>query len=92
MTNNRYYEKFKEYVANVECLGTEVGYWRAKVKVEFNKTTKYPNYVTPLEIQGAIVKIKQKYLAVIFLINSDNHRYGELIQNIKNDFTLGNHK
>jgi hypothetical protein len=77
-------------VVNVESLGPEVGYSRLHIKEKLNNTAKDLNSTTKSEIQDATTKVKQ--LVVQFLVNSDHQRYGELVRDIKNDFSLESRK
>ncbi|GAX19421.1 hypothetical protein FisN_4Lu403 [Fistulifera solaris] len=92
MSNHEYYEKFKECVANAERLGTEVGYSERRVQQELDESAADGGNPTEEELSAAKKKVKESFLAVMFLVNSDQRRYGELLRNIENDYTLGTQK
>ena len=89
LADNSYYEKFKDLVQTVESLGGEIGCQAERVFEHLKKTAADPNNPTPDETEAARLIAKDRYLAILFLVNSDRRRYGGLVRDITNQHTRG---
>jgi hypothetical protein len=89
MPNHEYFDRFKDLVAVAERLGAKVGMPQSQVTEELQAITTDSLQPTEEERDQAETTMQDHYLAVIFLLNSDKHRYGSLIRDVKNDFTRG---
>jgi hypothetical protein len=85
MSNHDYYEKFRDNVTTVERLGGEVG-THASWIIALLKGIADP---TTAQKVDATWSAKDRYLAVLFLLRSDQNRYGGLVRDIKNEYTRG---
>ena len=89
LPDNAYYEKFKDLVQTIESLGGEIGCQAERVYDHLKKTAADPNNPTADETEAARLSVKDRYLAILFLINSDRRRYGGLVRDIVNQHTRG---
>ena len=89
LPNNEYYEKFKDLVTNAERLGSVIGIHPDRVETILERIAVDSDNPTETERQQALDKCKDRYLAVMFLMNSDKNRYGGLVRDIKNEYTRG---
>jgi hypothetical protein len=63
-------------------LGAKIGVMQNQVQQELEA-----NAIN--EREQAEMTVQDRYLAVVFLLNSDKNRYGALIWDIENDYTRG---
>ena len=89
MANNEYYEKFKDLVTNSERLGGEIGVQTDRVNEILQDIATDPDAPTDNEREAARSQAKDEYLAILFLLNSDKKRYGNLMRDIENEYTRG---
>ena len=88
--NHEYYEKFKDSVVDTaERLGSDIGLHASRIASILNDIAVDPDVPTAVERATASNTAKDEYLAICFLMNSDKHRYGGLIHDIKNEHTRG---
>jgi hypothetical protein len=88
-TNHEYYEKFKDSVATAERLGSGIGQHLARVQSILEDIADDADEPTAMELGIARRAAKDGYLAICFLVNSDQRRYGGLVRNIENEHTRG---
>jgi hypothetical protein len=89
LPNNDYYEKFKDLVTIAERLGSDIGVHHDRLRTIVQDTALDPDFPTDVELERAKEKAKDEYLAVMFLMNSDANRFGDLVRGIENDYTRG---
>jgi hypothetical protein len=89
LANNVYYEKFKDLVETAECLGSEIGLHSDRVHALLQDIAADPDVLTVAKVEDAQARAKDRYLAVMFLLNSDKKRYGSLVRDIENEYTRG---
>jgi hypothetical protein len=92
LANNEYYDKFKDLVSNAERLGSNIGNHTSRVDAILQAIPEIAaggREATEAERTQAQETVKDQYLAVMFLINSDKKRYGALVQDIENEYTRG---
>jgi hypothetical protein len=89
LSNSEYYETFKDKVATADRLGAGIGEHPTRVQERLVEVAMDENNPTEDECRTATQEAKDKYLARLFLVNSDKKCYGSLIRDIRNDFTHG---
>jgi hypothetical protein len=89
LSDSEYYETFKDKVATADRLGAAIGEHPTRVQERLVEVAMDENNPTEDERRTATQEAKDKYLARLFLVNSDKKRYGSLIRDIRNDFTRG---
>ena len=90
MSDNDYYQRFQDAVDVTERAGGAVGVQEDRIIAELEHVALDPDVPTEEERTRATQIARDKYLAVLFLLNSDKRRYGALITNISNEFVRGN--
>ena len=90
MSDNDYYQWFQDAVDVADCTGGAVGVQRDRIIAELEHVAIDADIPTEEEWTRATQSARDKYLAVLFLLNSDKRRYGALITNISNEFLRGN--
>ena len=90
MSDNDYYQRFQDAVDVTEHAGGAVGVQEDRIIAELEHVALDPDVPTEEERTRATQIARDKYLAVLFLLNSDKRRYGALITNISNEFVCGN--
>ena len=90
MSDNDYYQRFQDAVDVTERAGGAVGVQEDRIIAELEHVALDPDVPTEEEWTRATQIARDKYLAVLFLLNSDKRRYGTLITNISNKFVRGN--
>ena len=90
MSDNDYYQRFQDAVDVAEHAGEAVGVQEDRIIAELEHVTIDADVPTEEERTRATQIARDKYLAVLFLLNSDKRRYGALITNISNKFVRGN--
>jgi hypothetical protein len=91
-TMSSYYDKFKDLVSNTERLGSNIGNHSSHVNTILQAIPEIAaggREATEAERTQAQETVKDQYLAVMFLINSDKKRYGALVQDIENEYKRG---
>jgi hypothetical protein len=91
-SNNEYYDKFKDLVSNAERLGSNIGNHTSRVDAILQAIPEIAaggREATEAERTQAQETVKDQYLAVMFLINSDKKHYDALVQDIENEYTRG---
>jgi hypothetical protein len=81
-SNSKYYEMFKDKVATVDRLSTAIGEHPTRVQERLVEVALDENNPTEGERRTATQEAKDKYLAQLFLVNSNKKHYGSLIQDI----------
>jgi len=76
----------------VEWLGTNLGEHTNQIKEELRMVVKDSNHPTDDKHKQATKWVKERYLAILFLANSDPKKYAGLLLNFKNEYTLGTNK
>jgi hypothetical protein len=89
LANNDYYKNFKDLVTITECLGSDIRAHSDRVSLALQDVTVDPDMPMEEEMEHAKERAKDKYLAVMFLVNSDLNRYRDLVRGIENDYTRG---
>ena len=89
LTNNEYYEKFKDLVTNANQLGSNIGAHSDWVDTILANIVVDPALPTNAECKQAHDLAKEQYLVVMFLLNCDHNCYGNLVQDIENEYTHG---
>jgi hypothetical protein len=89
LSNSEYYETFKDKEATADRLGAGIGEHPTRVQERLVEVAMDENNPTEDECWTATQEAKDKYLAWLFLVNSDKKRYGSLIRDIQNNFTHG---
>ena len=89
LPNNVYYEKFKDLIQTMESLGGEIGGQTDRIYEKLKHITTDLNNPTDEETETARVMARDRYLGILFLVNSDQHRYRELIRDITNQHIRG---
>ena len=90
MSDNNYYQRFHDVVDVAERTGGAVGVQEDRIIVELEHIAIDADIPTEEERTRATQIARDKYLAVLFLLNSDKHQYGTLVTNISNQFVHGN--
>ena len=77
-SNHEYYEKFKDSVAaTTERLGSDIGQHASRIASILNHIAVNPDVPTAAERTTACnTTVKDEYLAICFLMNSDKRCYG----------------
>ena len=91
MTCSVYLEKFKNMIQVIETAGGEIGNEPGLIKKELEELDP-PVLIadaTPEQRATALVTSKEKYHAMIFLMNSDRNRYGKMIEEMENEYLKG---
>jgi hypothetical protein len=83
-SNHDYFEKFKDDVSTTERLGSDIGQHLARVQSILDDIADNAEEPTAIELGIARRAAKDGYLAICFLMNSDQRRYGGLIRDIEN--------
>jgi hypothetical protein len=90
MSNHDDYERFKDNVTTLERLGGEIGCQAERIKALIEaSSSSSSSLVTSVGRERAKTQAKDRYLAVLFLINCDQRRYGSLLRDIENEYTRG---
>ena len=89
LPNNEYYEKFKDLVTNADRLGSTIGVHPQRVDMILTGIATDPDLPTNAELEQAREVAKDQFLAIMFLLNCDCNRYGNLVQDIENEYTRG---
>ena len=89
LTNNEYYEKFKDLVTNVDRLGITIGVHPQRINTLLTGIAVDPNAPTNAEREQAREVSKDQFLVVMFLLNCNHNWYGNLIRDIENEYTRG---
>jgi Zinc knuckle len=90
MTCQVYLERFKNQVDVIEHCGgftSESGIVEKMLPRRVTMAT-----ASPIELEVATKKAKERYLAVAFVLGSDRVRYGKLIEDLENSFIQGDDK
>jgi hypothetical protein len=87
-----YLERFRNSIEVIEHCGGSIGTDTGLVDEVL--TTAQPTALTRTsatedELRLAEQYTKERYLACAFLMGSDRHRYGKLVEDLENDFTQG---
>jgi len=88
MTDHQYHDKFKDLTNTAWRLGSLIGMDKRRVDEILTKICADPKQVWPSEKKCAQEQAKQEYIALMFLMDSDRHRYGDLVNNIKKQVHL----
>ena len=89
LPDNVYYEKFKDLLQTTESLGSEIGCQHDRIYAQLKKIAVDLDNPTDEETETARLQAKDRYLGILFLVNSDQRRYGSLIRDIENQHTRG---
>ena len=71
LADNEYYDKFKDLVTIAERLGSNIGAQEERVNAILQQIAADPDMPTEAERTQASDQAKDRYLAVMFLMNSD---------------------
>ena len=90
MTIGEYHEKFKSLVSAYEGCGGSVGNDKGLI-VEYlvRMGTDVAN-ADANDVKAAKKGAREEYMATLFIVNSDKSRFGNLIQELENDFVKSN--
>jgi hypothetical protein len=89
-TNANCTSKFKNTIKVIEHYGGNIGEDKALMLEELKLVGDDANRVSPMEIETAMEMAKSKsHNAMAFLERVDKARYGQLISDLKNQFTRG---
>jgi len=89
LCDNEYYEKFKETVANADQAGEAIVEHPERTNSMLCSIARDIQAPTDEEQRMARARATDEHLAILFLINSDRKRYGNLISNIENEHIHG---
>ena len=90
MSDNDYYQRFQDAVDVAERAGGAVGVQEDRIIAELEHIAIDADVPTKEEWTRATQIARDKYLAVLFLLNSDKHQYSTLVTNFSNEFVRGN--
>jgi hypothetical protein len=79
LSDSKYYETFKDKVATADRLGAAIGEHPTRVQERLVEVAMDENNPTEDKRRTATQEAKDKYLAWLFLVNSNKKRYGSLI-------------
>ena len=89
-TVGEYYEQFKNQTDVLSHIGTGIGDDEATMKQVLRSQGIDVSEATEAQEETAELEGIQWYLALAFLMGSDQSRYGRLLEKLENDFTAGN--
>lgn len=89
MTCQQYHETFKKNVEVIEYYGGELGKDTGLVDAALTTAGLTRANAAPGQLQDAEDAAKERVLACAFLLGSDRVRYGKLLEDLENDYTLG---
>jgi hypothetical protein len=89
MSASEYLEKFRTQLDVLKSAGGEISHHPGMVAAELEKAGVTVGLATDQEKSDASTKAREKYEATVFLLNSDQTKYGRLIQELANDFNKG---
>jgi hypothetical protein len=89
MTNNKFLELFQTHVAVVEQFGGEICRDPIVLEKELETMGVEANVATEKELRNARKIGKDKYLAMALIQGADRGRYSHLMDDLKNQFTMG---
>jgi hypothetical protein len=84
-----YLEKFQNCVDVLDHCGGSIGHVPGLVKSMLEEVGIRYEDATQEELDDANKEIQEQYFVVSFLLSSDRHRYGRLIENLENNYTQG---
>jgi hypothetical protein len=87
VSNNDYYNRFKDKMATALQLGSSLGANSHHVNNILADNALDTASPTSTELATATEKAQDKYFTTLFLWNSDKRRYGSLVHDIMNEFT-----
>lgn len=90
-SDSEYHRVFKDKVASADALGAGIGEQPGRVTQELQDIAGDPNMPTKAERNEATQRVKDKYLAWLFLRNANKKQYGKMNHDIRNDFTMRQH-
>ncbi len=73
----------------LKSAGGGISYHEGMVQAELNSAGVAVGLATLDEQREATTKARDKYEATVFLLNSDQTKYGRLVQELANDFNKG---
>jgi len=88
-SNSEYYETFKDQVATANRLGAAIGEQQQCIRERLAEFALNKDDPTAAELTQATTNVQEKFLACLFLLNSDKKRYSNLVHDINNDYTRG---
>jgi len=89
MTDHQYHDKFKDLLEMAWRLGSTIGIQKKRVDAILARICVDPKNIKASKKMRARDEAKQQYIALMFLMHSNKCRYGDLINNIKNEYTHG---
>ncbi len=92
MPNHKYHDKFKELVDMAWRLRSMLGIQKIqkkRVNDILEKICADPKNIKPSEKNKARKRAKEQYIALMFLMHSNKQQYGDLINDIENEYTCG---
>ena len=89
MSDSEYLEKFRTKLSVIESAGGTINLHSGAVDDELMKATVTTTTASPAQLATACAAAKGRWEAVSFLLRSDQHRYGKLVQELANDFNKG---
>ena len=89
-TVDEYYDQFKNQTDVLEHIGAGIGDDEAIMKQVLRSQGSDVDEATEAQEEAAETEGTQSYLALAFLMESDQSRFGRLLENLENDFTAGN--
>ena len=93
VTCSAYLEKFQNMLQVIETVGGVIGKEPGLIELELEdmRPPVLPKEnARPEQKALAILRARDKYLAMMFLMNSDRNRYGKLIEELGNEYLKGN--
>ena len=90
MTVGEYHEKFKSLVSAYEGCGGSVGNDKGLIVEYLVRMGTYFANADANDVKAAKKGAREEYMATLFIVNSDKSRFGNLIQELENDFVKSN--
>ena len=91
MSDAEYLEKFRTELSDIELTGGTINIHHDMVSDELSDDGLDRNTATPAQLARAEAAAKSKAEALLFLVRSDQNRYGTLVQELANLYSDGRH-
>jgi Reverse transcriptase (RNA-dependent DNA polymerase) len=89
MSDSEYLEKFRTRLSVIESAGGTINVHHGLVDDELEKAGLTRVHATVAQMSAMQALARNRWEAVSFLLRSDQHRYGKLIQELANDYNKG---
>jgi hypothetical protein len=89
MSDSEYLEKFRTQLDVLKSAGGDVCNHHGMTEDELVRMNILPGAGTDAEIQAAAMVARKRFEAALFLVKSDQRRYGRLVQELANDYNKG---